>query len=68
MGVHHGLSQLLGGRTGIAHGLANAILLTHALRFNAEAASVELSEAAQVQLDAPILSGDRIAAEVAKLP
>jgi alcohol dehydrogenase len=35
MGVHHGLAQLVGGRTGIPHGLANAILLTHALRFNA---------------------------------
>lgn len=35
MGVHHGLSQLLGGRTGIPHGLANAIVLPHALRFNA---------------------------------
>ena len=29
MGVHHGLSQLVGGRTGIPHGLANAILLAH---------------------------------------
>jgi alcohol dehydrogenase class IV len=38
MGVHHGLSQLVGGRTGIAHGLANAILLSHAVRFNADAA------------------------------
>ena len=37
MGVHHGLSQLVGGRTGIAHGLANAVLLPHAIRFNAEA-------------------------------
>src|SRR3954453_6545137 len=35
MGVHHGLSQLVGGRTGISHGLANAILLAHAVRFNA---------------------------------
>ena len=35
MGVHHGLAQLVGGRTGIPHGLANAILLTHAVRFNA---------------------------------
>jgi len=35
MGVHHGLAQLVGGRTGIAHGLANAILLTHAVAFNA---------------------------------
>jgi maleylacetate reductase len=37
MGVHHGLSQLIGGRTGIPHGLANAIILTHAVRFNMEA-------------------------------
>ena len=37
MGVHHGLSQLVGGRTGIPHGLANAILLAHAVRFNADA-------------------------------
>jgi alcohol dehydrogenase class IV len=37
MGVHHGLAQLVGGRTGIPHGLANAVLLAHALRFNQEA-------------------------------
>ena len=36
MGVHHGLAQLVGGRTGIPHGLANAILLTHSIAFNAE--------------------------------
>ena len=37
MGVHHGLAQLIGGRTGIAHGLANAVLLAHCTRFNADA-------------------------------
>jgi len=37
MGVHHGLAQLLGGRTGIPHGLANGVLLAHALRFTLEA-------------------------------
>ena len=37
MGIHHGLSQLVGGRTGIPHGLANAIILPHAIRYNAEA-------------------------------
>ncbi len=37
MGVHHGLAQLVGGRTGIAHGLANAVILAHAVRFNADA-------------------------------
>ena len=42
IGVHHGLSQLLGGRTGIAHGLANAIVLPHAMRFNEPAVPDEL--------------------------
>jgi alcohol dehydrogenase class IV len=42
MGVHHGLAQLLGGRTGIAHGLANAVVLPHAMRFNADAVPAEL--------------------------
>jgi maleylacetate reductase len=37
MGVHHGLAQLVGGRTGIPHGVANAVILPHAIRFNAEA-------------------------------
>jgi maleylacetate reductase len=37
MGIHHGLAQMVGGRTGIAHGLANAIILPAAMRFNAEA-------------------------------
>ena len=36
MGVHHGLSQLVGGRTGIPHGLANAVILPHAMRYNRE--------------------------------
>ena len=34
MGVHHALAQLLGGRTGLPHGLANALLLAHSIRFN----------------------------------
>lgn len=37
MGVHHGLCQLLGGRTGLPHGLVNAVVLAHALRFNLDA-------------------------------
>ncbi len=37
MGAHHGLAQQLGGRTGMPHGLANAVLLAHVMRFNAEA-------------------------------
>ncbi len=37
MGVHHGLAQLIGGRAGIPHGRANAVLLSHCVRFNATA-------------------------------
>ena len=37
MGVHHGLSQLMGARSGLPHGLVNAIVLPHAMRFNAGA-------------------------------
>ena len=44
MGVHHGLAQLVGGRTGIPHGLANAILLTHAVAFNAVAVPEEVEQ------------------------
>ncbi|MBV8160660.1 MAG: iron-containing alcohol dehydrogenase [Acidimicrobiia bacterium] len=43
MGVHHGLAQLVGGRTGIAHGLANAVILAHAVRFNAEAVAEDMA-------------------------
>lgn len=42
MGVHHGLSQLLGGRTGIPHGLANALILPHAMAYNAETVPEEM--------------------------
>jgi maleylacetate reductase len=35
MGVHHGLAQLVGGRTGVAHGLVNALILPYAMAFNA---------------------------------
>jgi len=43
MGVHHGLAQLLGARAEISHGLANALLLPHAMRFNAEVAPAEMA-------------------------
>lgn len=55
MGVHHGLSQLIGGRTGIPHGLANAVILPHAIRYNAEVvpdAVARISEAIGADGDA----------------
>lgn len=43
MGVHHGLAQLVGGRTGIGHGVANAVILAHAMRFNADVVPEEMA-------------------------
>jgi maleylacetate reductase len=34
MGVHHGLCHILGGRYNAPHGVLNAIILPHAMRFN----------------------------------
>jgi maleylacetate reductase len=38
LGLHHGLCHVLGGTAGVPHGMANAIILPHAMRFNADAA------------------------------
>jgi maleylacetate reductase len=38
MGVGHAMAQTLGGRYGLPHGAMNAVVLPHALRFNADAA------------------------------
>jgi len=46
MGLHHGLCHVLGGALGVPHGIANSILLPHAIRFNAEAAADQLLPAA----------------------
>jgi maleylacetate reductase len=64
MGVHHGLSQLVGGRTGIPHGLANSILLAHCVRFNAEAVPDEVARIGAALGDADDAAGavDRLRA------
>ncbi len=64
--LHHALCQALGGRTGISHGDANAIVLPHVLRFNAEAAPGPLAEMADVlkipvAVDDPASAGHRLA-------
>ena len=66
MGVHHGLAQLVGGRSGIPHGLANAVILPHAMRFNAEAVPDEARRLGEA-LGAPDDPAGALAALVARL-
>jgi maleylacetate reductase len=47
MGLHHGLCHVLGGSANIPHGIANSIILPHAIRFNAEVTATQLLPAAQ---------------------
>ncbi len=47
MALHHGLCHVLGGTAGIPHGVANSIILPHAMRFNLGAAASELAQAAE---------------------
>lgn len=42
MGLHHGLCHVLGGTANIPHGIANSIILPHAIRFNADATATQL--------------------------
>lgn len=46
IGLHHGLCHVLGGSAGVPHGIANAIMLSHAMRFNADATARELAAVA----------------------
>jgi maleylacetate reductase len=47
MGLHHGLCHVLGGTTNVPHGIANSIILPHAIRFNADATAPQLLPAAE---------------------
>jgi alcohol dehydrogenase class IV len=47
VGIHHGICHGLGSLGGLPHGVANAILLPHAMRFNLEAAAEPLALAAR---------------------
>ena len=48
MALHHGLCHVLGGTAGVPHGIANSIILPHAMRFNLDATAHELVPAAEV--------------------
>jgi maleylacetate reductase len=47
MGLHHGSGHVLGGTAGVPHGIANCIVLPHAIRFNADAVAQHLALAAE---------------------
>ncbi len=42
MALHHGLCHVLGGTAGVPHGIANGIILPHAMRYNLEATASHL--------------------------
>ncbi len=46
MALHHGLCHVLGGTAGVPHGVANSIILPHAMRFNLDATAPQLAQAA----------------------
>lgn len=46
MGLHHGLCHVLGGTAGVPHGVANSIILPHAMRFNLDATAPQLAQVA----------------------
>jgi alcohol dehydrogenase len=46
VGIHHGLCHGLGSMGGLSHGMANAVFLPHAMRFNLDAARDPLAMAA----------------------
>ncbi|MFN0184814.1 MAG: iron-containing alcohol dehydrogenase family protein [Aquabacterium sp.] len=47
VGIHHGVCHGLGALGGLAHGVANAVLLPHAMRFNRAVAADRLALVAQ---------------------
>ena len=47
MGLHHGLCHVLGGSANVPHGIANSIILPHAIRFNAAVTADQLLPAVE---------------------
>jgi maleylacetate reductase len=47
MALHHGICHVLGGTAGVPHGVANSIILPHAMRFNLDATTAELARFAE---------------------
>ena len=54
MGLHHGLCHVLGGTANVPHGIANGIILPHAIRFNAETTATQLLPVA-AEMEIPVV-------------
>lgn len=63
MALHHGLCHVLGGTAGVPHGVANSIILPHAMRFNLDATAPQLAQAAEAMGIAPAGRSAEAAAE-----
>ncbi len=68
MGLHHGICHALGGRLGVPHGEANAIVLPHAMRFNLGATREGQGAFARaIGADGPEAAADAVARLVGRL-
>lgn len=47
IGLHHGLCHVLGGTAGVPHGVANCIILPHAMRYNLAVTAPQLAQVAE---------------------
>lgn len=47
MGLHHGLCHILGGSANVPHGIANSVILPHAMRFNLDVTAPQIVLAAR---------------------
>ncbi len=56
MGLHHGICHVLGGSANIPHGIANSIMLPHAVRFNTAQAELLLPAVDAMGIDRRNLS------------
>jgi len=71
MALHHGICHVLGGRTWFPHGVLNAIMLPHVMRFNADAVPDAMSAIADAMLPErgrEFSAPEGVAALVATLP
>jgi maleylacetate reductase len=72
MGLHHGLCHVLGGTANVPHGMANSIILPHAIRFNADATAHELLPAAEamgisINATSPMVAVEALAQKIFEL-